>query len=187
MSNSLSRVGLSVLHGRVLFACPCRPGVWCVVRCAEAAVVRGRSGLVHRGGGRRLARRCRGGVPRVPCGDWSVAEHGAGLRARPSGLLRLAEADGPRLPAGAPGSPGSVLQLAASPEKPARAPGVFVLPGVGQVLENTTLQRKRAALASFYRFHARRDEEVPALLGNLLGRQPTGSSNTSVILMIDDR
>lgn len=59
--------------------------------------------------------------------------------------------------------------------KPARAPEVFVLPGVGQALENTTLQRKRAALASFYRFHARRDESVPALLGNLLARQPTGS------------
>lgn len=59
--------------------------------------------------------------------------------------------------------------------KPARAPEVFVLPGVGQALENTTLQRKRAALASFYRFHARRDERVPALLGNLLARQPTGS------------
>ncbi|MFI1865503.1 tyrosine-type recombinase/integrase [Streptomyces jumonjinensis] len=58
--------------------------------------------------------------------------------------------------------------------KPTRAAGVFVLPGVGQALENTTLQRKRAALASFYRFHARRDESVPALLGNLLGRQPTG-------------
>ncbi|MEU3774248.1 tyrosine-type recombinase/integrase [Streptomyces sp. NPDC032472] len=58
--------------------------------------------------------------------------------------------------------------------KPARAAGVFVLPDVGQALENTTLQRKRAALASFYRFHARRDERVPALLGNLLARQPTG-------------
>lgn len=59
--------------------------------------------------------------------------------------------------------------------KPARAPRVFVLPGVGQALENTTLQRKRAALASFYRFHARRDERVPMLLGNLLARRPTGS------------
>lgn len=59
--------------------------------------------------------------------------------------------------------------------KPARAAGVFVLPDVGPALENTTLQRKRAALASFYRFHSRRDESVPALLGNLLARQPTGT------------
>jgi site-specific recombinase XerD len=58
--------------------------------------------------------------------------------------------------------------------KSARAAGVFVLPGAGQGLENSTLQRKRAALASFYRFHARRDDSVPALLGDLLGRQPTG-------------
>ncbi|GAA1554103.1 tyrosine-type recombinase/integrase [Streptomyces globosus] len=59
--------------------------------------------------------------------------------------------------------------------KPTRATGVFVLPGVGQALVNTTLQRKRAALASFYRFHARRDESVPALLGSLLARQSTGT------------
>ncbi|MFJ6820482.1 tyrosine-type recombinase/integrase [Streptomyces niveus] len=52
---------------------------------------------------------------------------------------------------------------------------VFVLPGVGQALENTTPQRKRAAFASFYRFHARRDESLPTLLGNLLVRRPTGS------------
>ena len=39
----------------------------------------------------------------------------------------------------------------------ARAPGVFVLPGAAQAVEDSTLLRKRAALAGFYRFHARRD------------------------------
>jgi integrase/recombinase XerD len=58
--------------------------------------------------------------------------------------------------------------------KPTRAPGVFLLPGTGQALENSTLQRKRAAVGSFYRFHARRDESVPSLLGELLGARPTG-------------
>ncbi|MFI7131585.1 tyrosine-type recombinase/integrase [Nonomuraea sp. NPDC050153] len=58
--------------------------------------------------------------------------------------------------------------------KPTRAPGVFLLPGTGQALENSTLQRKRAAVGSFYRYHARRDESVPALLGQLLGTRPTG-------------
>lgn len=58
--------------------------------------------------------------------------------------------------------------------KPARAPGVFMLPGTPSALENATLVRKRAAVASFYRFHARRDERVPALLGELIGARPTG-------------
>ncbi|MDX3434240.1 site-specific integrase [Streptomyces sp. ME01-18a] len=34
--------------------------------------------------------------------------------------------------------------------------------------------RKRAALAGFYRFHARRDETVLALLGELTGPRPMG-------------
>ena len=42
------------------------------------------------------------------------------------------------------------------------------------MLENSTLLRKRAALAGFYRFHARRDPRVPALLGELIGPRPTG-------------
>src|SRR5262245_41298636 len=58
--------------------------------------------------------------------------------------------------------------------KPTRAPEVFLLPGAAAALEPSTLQRKRAAVASFYRFHARRDETVPPLLGELLGRRPTG-------------
>lgn len=58
--------------------------------------------------------------------------------------------------------------------KPARVPGVFMLPGTSAVLENATLVRKRAAVASFYRFHARRDETVPALLGELIGARATG-------------
>jgi integrase/recombinase XerD len=57
----------------------------------------------------------------------------------------------------------------------ARAPGVFMLPGAGQAVENSTLLRKRAALAGFYRFHARRDPRVPAVLGELIGTRPTGS------------
>ncbi|MFD8532267.1 tyrosine-type recombinase/integrase [Streptosporangium canum] len=55
-----------------------------------------------------------------------------------------------------------------------RAPGVFMLPGMTPAVENSTLQRKRGAIASFYRFHARRDESVPALLGELIGVRPTG-------------
>ncbi|MFD4945668.1 hypothetical protein ACFWNT_24835 [Streptomyces sp. NPDC058409] len=39
-------------------------------------------------------------------------------------------------------------------------------PAVG----NTTLVRKRAAPAGLYRFHARRDETVPVLLGELPDR-----------------
>jgi hypothetical protein len=40
---------------------------------------------------------------------------------------------------------------------PTGVPGVFVLPGAAQAVENSTLLCKRAALAGFYRFHARRD------------------------------
>jgi integrase/recombinase XerD len=58
--------------------------------------------------------------------------------------------------------------------KAARAAGVLMLPGAPAALENSTLTRKRAAVASFYRFHARRDESVPALLGELTGARPTG-------------
>jgi site-specific recombinase XerD len=57
----------------------------------------------------------------------------------------------------------------------ARAPGVFMLPGAAPAVENSTLLRKRAALAGFYRFHARRDPRVPAVLGELIGTRPTGS------------
>ena len=59
--------------------------------------------------------------------------------------------------------------------KALRAPGVFMLAGTDQAVENSTLQRKRAALASFYRFHSRRDAAVSALLGELDGRRGTGS------------
>jgi integrase/recombinase XerD len=58
----------------------------------------------------------------------------------------------------------------------ARAPGVFTLPGAAQAVENSTLLRKRAAPAGFYRFHARRNPRVPALLGELIGTRPTGST-----------
>ncbi|WP_344656723.1 tyrosine-type recombinase/integrase [Catenulispora subtropica] len=56
-----------------------------------------------------------------------------------------------------------------------RKPGVFVLPGVTSTLEGTTLIRKRAALAEFYRFHALRGTAKPifgAKTGS--GRLPTG-------------
>lgn len=56
----------------------------------------------------------------------------------------------------------------------ARTPGVFMLPGTPSVLEASTLLRKRAAVASFYRFHARRDASVSALLGAGLGPRATG-------------
>jgi integrase len=56
----------------------------------------------------------------------------------------------------------------------ARVPGVFMLPGTPAAVDNSTLVRKRAAVAGFYRFHARRDTTVPALLGELLGPRPTG-------------
>jgi integrase/recombinase XerD len=59
--------------------------------------------------------------------------------------------------------------------KLARQPGVFVLPGAPSAVEQTTLVRKRAALASFHRFHSRRDERVPALLGELDGPRTTGT------------
>lgn len=58
--------------------------------------------------------------------------------------------------------------------RPARQPGVYQLPGTPPVVGNTTLVRKRSALAGFYRFHARRDETVPALLGELTGPRPMG-------------
>ena len=57
---------------------------------------------------------------------------------------------------------------------PARAPGVFMLPGTPSAVEPATLLRKRAAVAGFYRFHARRDASVPALLGMLSGPRATG-------------
>jgi site-specific recombinase XerD len=57
---------------------------------------------------------------------------------------------------------------------PARVSGVFLLPGTPAALEPATLLRKRATLASFYRFHARRDASVPALLGALSGPRATG-------------
>jgi integrase/recombinase XerD len=59
--------------------------------------------------------------------------------------------------------------------KRARQPGVFVLPGTPSAVEPNTLVRKRSAVASFYRFHSRRDERVPALLGELDGPRPTGT------------
>jgi len=56
----------------------------------------------------------------------------------------------------------------------ARQRDVFVLPSVESALETSTLVRKRAALAGFYRFHARRDPRIPALLGDPVGIRPTG-------------
>jgi integrase/recombinase XerD len=56
----------------------------------------------------------------------------------------------------------------------ARTPGVFMLPGSVAAVQPATLLRKRAALATFYRFHARRDASVPALLGALAGPRATG-------------
>jgi integrase/recombinase XerD len=56
----------------------------------------------------------------------------------------------------------------------ARKPNVYVLPGLPSSLENTTLVRKRAAVAGLYRFHSRRDANVPALLGEVTGPRPTG-------------
>jgi hypothetical protein len=48
-------------------------------------------------------------------------------------------------------------------------------------VKNNTLQRKRAAsLAGFYRFHARRDDRIPAVLCDLIGtRRPVGISRGS--------
>jgi integrase/recombinase XerD len=59
--------------------------------------------------------------------------------------------------------------------KETRQPDVMVLPGAPAAVEQSTLTRKRSAVASFYRFHSRRDERVPALLGELRGPRPTGS------------
>jgi site-specific recombinase XerD len=56
----------------------------------------------------------------------------------------------------------------------ARDPGVFVLPSAEPALEDSTLSRKRAAVAGFYRFHSRRDPEIPGLLGDPVGRRPSG-------------
>ncbi len=56
----------------------------------------------------------------------------------------------------------------------ARSPGVFVLPTAQSALQTTTLARKRASVAGFYRFHARRDQAIPALLGDPIGPRPTG-------------
>jgi integrase/recombinase XerD len=58
--------------------------------------------------------------------------------------------------------------------RPLRARGVFMLPGTESALSNSTLVRKRAALASFYRFHSRRAANVPALLGELTDARPSG-------------
>ncbi len=58
--------------------------------------------------------------------------------------------------------------------RPARQPGVYQLPGTPPTVSGTTLVRKRAALAGLYRFHARRDETVSALLGELTGPRPMG-------------
>jgi site-specific recombinase XerD len=55
-----------------------------------------------------------------------------------------------------------------------RASGVFMLPGTAVAVQPATLLRKRAALATFYRFHARRDASVPVLLGALTGPRATG-------------
>jgi integrase len=49
-----------------------------------------------------------------------------------------------------------------------------MLPGSAQAVENSTLQRKRASLAGFYRFHSRRDDRIPAVLGELIGSRPAG-------------
>ncbi len=57
---------------------------------------------------------------------------------------------------------------------PARSAQVFVLPSVGSAVTASTLVRKRAAVASFYRFHARRDPNVPALLGDPVAARSTG-------------
>jgi site-specific recombinase XerD len=56
-----------------------------------------------------------------------------------------------------------------------RRPGVFVLPGSPSALEGSTLVRKRAALAEFYRFHAVRGSARPVLGGMTPGtRRATG-------------
>jgi len=55
-----------------------------------------------------------------------------------------------------------------------RSTEVFVLPSVESAVTTATLVRKRAAVAGFYRFHARRDRSIPALLGDPVGPRPTG-------------
>lgn len=56
----------------------------------------------------------------------------------------------------------------------ARSGEVFVLPSVEPALATSTLVRKRAAVAGFYRFHSRRDRSLTALLGDPVGPRPTG-------------
>ena len=56
----------------------------------------------------------------------------------------------------------------------ARREDVFVLPGVPAALAPATLQRKRASIAAFYRFHARRDRGVAPLLGEQIGGRGLG-------------
>jgi integrase/recombinase XerD len=51
--------------------------------------------------------------------------------------------------------------------KPARRPGVFALPSAPPAVVGRTLARKRAALAGFYRFHARRDGRCDPVLGEI--------------------
>jgi integrase/recombinase XerD len=51
--------------------------------------------------------------------------------------------------------------------KPARRPGVFALPSAPPAVVGRTLLRKRAALAGFYRFHARREGRTDPVLGEL--------------------
>lgn len=51
--------------------------------------------------------------------------------------------------------------------RPARRPGVFALPSAPPAVVGRTLVRKRAALAGFYRFHARRQGRTDPLLGEL--------------------
>lgn len=56
----------------------------------------------------------------------------------------------------------------------ARRREVFVLPNAPAALTPATMLRKRAAVAAFYRFHARRDCAITPLLGELDGERPTG-------------
>lgn len=51
--------------------------------------------------------------------------------------------------------------------RPARQPGVFALPSAPPAVVGRTLVRKRAALAGFYRFHARRQGRTDPVLGEL--------------------
>jgi hypothetical protein len=56
--------------------------------------------------------------------------------------------------------------------KPTRQPGVFMLPGTPSAVERTTLVRKRSAVASFYRFHARPSRPAPPQAGAHPGSRP---------------